>query len=155
MNQENNDRRRDNGIERWETLKIMTADTRTTNEGTEVRVSLVVSRPIFKDGNVGYPKASLVIMRDRAVFRIPFFKGSADEADFINDMMGDALDKWDESGRDEFDQMIRDHRDTLNAIRQKDIDEHNKMLDNLAATSGKDHSNKRRRRKNADIQEDA
>lgn len=120
MNQDNSDKvsNRDNGIERWETLKIMTADTKESKEGTEVRVSLVVSQPIFKDGNVGYPKASLVIMRDRAVFRIPFFKGSADEAEFICDMMDDALDKWDEGGRDEFDRMIRNHRDMLEETRE-------------------------------------
>lgn len=132
--------RRESNIERWETVKVLMSETMTTKDGTEVGISLVVNRPVFKDGNEGFPKASVVIARNGSSFRIPFFKGSAEEPESILDLFGKAVELWHETGHDEYEGYVDEHRSVLDARRQRDIDDHDQRMKKLASESGKNRS---------------
>jgi hypothetical protein len=134
-------KRRENNIDRWETVKVLMSESRTTSEGTEVGISLVVNKPVFKDGNTGFPKASMIITRNKSSYRIPFFKGSAEEPEEVLTLFTDALEMWDKDGRNEYEDFVAAHRASIDAIRQKDIDEHNSMLSDLATKSSRSNTN--------------
>jgi hypothetical protein len=146
---ENNNRRESN-IVRWDTVKVLMSEVthvlteQKNSDGqrvqSEVGVSLVINRPVFKDGNEGFPKASLVISRGRSIFRIPFFKGSDDEAYAVINLMETALQLWTNGGHDEYQNLVSDHFDKLKERRNKEIEHHNDMLVHMAVESGRDRS---------------
>jgi hypothetical protein len=129
--------RRESNIDRWETVKVLMSDTMQTKDGTEVGISLVVNKPIFKDGNEGFPKASMVISRNGSSYRIPFFKGSSEEPTAIVGLMEMALKSWREEGHEEYEDFVAAHRAMLDARKQRGIDDHNKMLTDLASEGGR------------------
>jgi hypothetical protein len=135
-----NQNRRESNIERWETVAVIMSETTVTGDGSEIGVSLVINQPVFKDGNLGFPKASIVIERNKSVYRIPFFKGSDEEPCAIVDLVNSAIDVWQERGEEDFKSYVTRHREYLDELKKKRIDEHNDMMDNLASSYGKDNS---------------
>lgn len=127
---------RESNIEQWDTLKVLMSDSVTTKDGTDIGISLVVNQPIFRDGNEGFPKASLVIMRGRSSYRIPFFKGSKEEPIEVLRLMTKALELWDESGSDEYEKFVQEHRAKLDSRRQRDSDLANEGRHNHKGVGG-------------------
>lgn len=119
MNQQNQVRRESN-IDRWETLRVLMTEKRTTSNGSEIEISLVVNQPTFKDGNEGYPKASVVVSRNGSMYRIPLVRGSSEEAVVIYELIGEALDVWDEGAVAEYEELVNEHRNILEFRRQSD-----------------------------------
>ena len=132
---------RESNIERWETVKVLMSETRRTLEGNDLGVSLVVNRPVFKDGGPGWPKVSLVISRNASSYRIPFFKGSPEEVEQIHKLMGEALEKWFSGGAaQEFEQLAAEYHSLRQQKRQEEIDAHTGELERLAQLSAREGS---------------
>jgi hypothetical protein len=142
--------RRESNIDRWETVKVLMSDTMQTKDGTEVGISLVVNKPIFKDGNEGFPKASMVISRNGSSYRIPFFKGSSEEPTAIVGLMEMALKSWREEGHEEYEDFVAAHRAMLDARKQREGGRNRKDvgggLSKFSKTSKRERRKQKRRR---------
>ena len=113
---------RDNnrGIDRWETEEVIFSDDCELKNAT-IGVSLQINRPIFTDGNRGYPKLSATISRDKANIRFPFFDGNDDEIQALRNLILKMLEHV-EAGKISLNDLLEQHRTSLKMAREEEIE---------------------------------